>query len=328
MALNIDILSRLVKDLLMDNDRVTLPGLGYFFSETQPAKFTDDGHSITPPHKCLSFRKGNDCDRLLIEAYSRYCKIDKTESEKIMKQFITEMTSVLFNYKTIVFPELGKLRATRENNIFFVCDENCSIYPETIGLRPIALSSIRQEIIFQDVVPEKMDESNAIQEEIIAEPALETVPSEESTVTTTEIVDKPAEIPSVTTVQGHSFKKGSIEEYRYHRDRQDRRSELSEKNIESEKEYSGKCKSGKQVGSLRDAFETKTKSDTDSHSDRHVHGKVNENNSRIKTAVICILSLLFTVAVIYFILLKVSPDFIDSILYNEEELEIIHFFGR
>ncbi|MBQ5581842.1 MAG: hypothetical protein IIU68_00640, partial [Bacteroidales bacterium] len=37
---------------------------------------------------------------------------------------------------------LGKLRATRENNFFFVCDEKLDIFPEGFALKPISLKSL------------------------------------------------------------------------------------------------------------------------------------------------------------------------------------------
>ena len=51
------------------------------------------------------------------------------------------MRHVLETRKSIVFPGLGKLRATRENYFFFVADEDLDIYPEGFGLEPISLKT-------------------------------------------------------------------------------------------------------------------------------------------------------------------------------------------
>ena len=41
----------------------------------------------------------------------------------------------------MVFPGLGRLRATKENNLFFVADEDLDIYPDGFGLEPISLKT-------------------------------------------------------------------------------------------------------------------------------------------------------------------------------------------
>ena len=43
--------------------------------------------------------------------------------------------------KAVALPGLGRLRATRENNFFFVPDENPDIDPTGFGLYPISLKT-------------------------------------------------------------------------------------------------------------------------------------------------------------------------------------------
>ena len=44
--MDIDLFSDIVKDLILDNDEVTLPGLGTFVSELMPSTFSDKGYTI------------------------------------------------------------------------------------------------------------------------------------------------------------------------------------------------------------------------------------------------------------------------------------------
>ena len=44
-----------IQELLIDNEEVILPGLGKFTIESTPASFKEDGMSILPPGKKLSF---------------------------------------------------------------------------------------------------------------------------------------------------------------------------------------------------------------------------------------------------------------------------------
>ena len=60
---------------------------------------------------------------------------------RILTEFLSEMKEVLKVKKTVVFPGLGRLRATRENHFFFVADEDLDIYPEGLGLAPLSLKT-------------------------------------------------------------------------------------------------------------------------------------------------------------------------------------------
>ena len=62
-------------------------------------------------------------------------------AERIIRDFISEMRQILHTKKTVVFPGLGRLRATKENNLFFVADEGLDIYPAGFGLEPISLKT-------------------------------------------------------------------------------------------------------------------------------------------------------------------------------------------
>lgn len=140
--MDIDLLSKMVKELILDKDEVSLPGVGTFVAEMVPSVFSDKGYTINPPYKRLSFRqKGTGDDSLLIDFYAKCNKLDIETASRIIREFLHEMRHVLETRKSIVFPGLGKLRATRENYFFFVADEDLDIYPEGFGLEPISLKT-------------------------------------------------------------------------------------------------------------------------------------------------------------------------------------------
>lgn len=140
--MDIDLLSKMVKELILDKDEVSLPGVGTFVAEMVPSVFSDKGYTINPPYKRLSFRqKGTGDDSLLIDFYAKCNNLDIETASRIIREFLHEMRHVLETRKSIVFPELGKLRATRENYFFFVADEDLDIYPEGFGLEPISLKT-------------------------------------------------------------------------------------------------------------------------------------------------------------------------------------------
>lgn len=139
--MDIDLLSKMVKELILDQDRVILPGLGSFVAEIVPSTFSDKGYTINPPYRRLYFRAKPDAGDDLVKLYSSSNNVKPEMAERIIVDFISELKSVLYEKKTVVFPGLGRLRATKENHLFFVADENLDIYPEGFGLEPISLKT-------------------------------------------------------------------------------------------------------------------------------------------------------------------------------------------
>ena len=139
--MDIDLLSKMVGELILDSDEVALPGVGTFVAELMPASFSDKGYTINPPYRRLSFRQRESSDNRLVELYARSNDVDVQTAASIMGTFLKELKETLKVRKTIVFPGLGRLRATRENNFFFIPDEDLNIYPEGFGLEPRSLKT-------------------------------------------------------------------------------------------------------------------------------------------------------------------------------------------
>ena len=131
----------MVGELIVGHDQVGLPGVGTFVAEMVPASFSDKGFTINPPYRRLSFSPKCLEDQLLIDLYASSNPIPRETAAAYITQFLAEMKSVLEVRKTIVLPGLGRLRATRENAIFFVPEEGLDIFPGGIGLRPVSLKS-------------------------------------------------------------------------------------------------------------------------------------------------------------------------------------------
>lgn len=139
--MNIDLLSKMVAELILDNDEVSLPGLGVFVAEMVPASFSDKGYTINPPYRRLSFRQKQENDTLLVDLYADSNRLAPKDAASILGKFLGELKENLIEKKTVVFPGLGRLRATRENNFFFVPDENLNIYPEGFWMKSLSLKT-------------------------------------------------------------------------------------------------------------------------------------------------------------------------------------------
>ena len=171
--MDIDLLAKMVKEAILDHDSVTLPGVGCFVAELVPSTFSDKGYTINPPYRRLYFSPKQGTDTLLADLYARDNQgVDAEMANRILTEFLAEMKEILKVKKTVVFPGLGRLRATRENHFFFVADEDLDIYPEGLGLAPLSLKTHVE-------TPEEVATAVAGLAELIAEPEPEVVPEPE-----------------------------------------------------------------------------------------------------------------------------------------------------
>ena len=191
--MDIDLLSKMVKELILEKDRVVLPGLGCFVAEMVPATFSDKGYTINPPYRKLLFRSRPDMGDELIDFYVEANDLDRDVACRILGDFIRELRQIIFTKKVVILPGLGRLRATKENNLFFIPDEDLDIYPAGVGLEPISLKShveSPQEVasaisglksIIDEVAPERVftdaqnDKVEAEENEAVVEDVAEVV---------------------------------------------------------------------------------------------------------------------------------------------------------
>ncbi len=271
--MDIDFLAKMVKELLLDNDKVALPGLGSFVAEMAPSVFSDRGYTINPPYRKLSFRENVEQDDLLVKFFAVSAGITEDESRTVLTAFIAEMRDVLNRQKTIIFPELGRLRATKENNYFFVADEDMDIYPDGLGLEPVSLKAHSQpeQEMAGKMVPEKTRETVPEMAEPVEDSEVDAVESEEE------------DVPEVAGSGNEDEKSGDG---------------ISDVDARPDEGYVEEAGGKKGPG----------------------------KGARVALIVVCTVVALAVVALGVFILLAhLCPDFIDSILYTEEELEILRY---
>lgn len=301
--MDIDLLSKMVKELILVNDRVTLPGVGAFVAEMVPASFTDRGYTINPPYRRLVFRQGvsQEKDHLLVDMYASANNIDREMAEKLLREFLKGMVEELRKRKMLVFTGLGRLRATRENNFFFICDENLDIFPEGMGLEAVSLKSHSKpkELDFSEV--DAVVNSPA---EYPAEPSAES-PAEPAAESPTEpAAESPAE-PSAESPAEPATESPA------------------EPSAESSAELSAEP-------SAEPAAESPAEprwwlGETEPEEEDEQHASIWKKGWFVAVFSICCLLLLAALAFALFLLLaRTQPELIDSLLYTEEELEILN----
>lgn len=160
--------SSILLPLLLEHERVTLHGLGAFVVEATPAILSGDGSTIYPPSYRVSFKMGEaEDDGVLVSAYQKGLSISKEESERSVVEFIEGLKGELSKRRGVELPNVGKLRSTKEGNIFFISDIDPSYFYENLGLSPISLkllhnSEDEHKEVVEDVAEVVLDISSDI----------------------------------------------------------------------------------------------------------------------------------------------------------------------
>lgn len=319
--MDIDLLSKMVKELILDNDKVALPGVGAFYAELMPAVFSEKGYAINPPYRRLSFRQKIDDDNLLINLYASSNNISIEDSERILREFLQDMKNVLCSRKVILFPGLGKMRATTENIMFFVSDENLDIYPEGVGLSPISLKTHDE---YEEVVEESQEEivvEASEEENVVEEPVEENVKDAENVDDTVEeqvedmqdgndekFVEKLQENIVVEESQEENFEDEQVEDMQY---------------VEEEEVVAELGENDEDVENVDDSVEKQS----ENQQGKFAH-KDQDDEKKYKgiLATLIIVAIILVLVGAFFAIAVFFPDFMDSILYSKEDLEVIRYF--
>lgn len=293
--MDIDLLSKMVKELILDNDKVVLPGLGCFTAEIVPASFSDKGYTINPPYRRLSFRSKPNEGHLLARLYARSNNVELQFAERIIKEFVAELKSVLFARKTVVFPGLGRLRATRENNVFFVADENLDIYPSGFALEPVSLKNHQ----------ESREEVAAAMQNLasILEPSKQPAPEVDPT--------QVAEVDSIPAPEVDAVPAPEVDI-------------IPEPEVDiipaAEVDIIPEPEEDTTVPAAEDAAAAVLQSPSDKRP-----STLRKNFRKAVRISLYTLACLAVLLGLYVIIAHIAPDFIDQILYSAEELEVLHY---
>ncbi|MBQ6014803.1 MAG: hypothetical protein IJL22_00670 [Bacteroidales bacterium] len=291
--MDISLLSKMIGELLLDHEEVGLPGLGAFLAEMVPASFSDKGYTINPPYRRVTFIPSRSEDDSLVTLYSQSNGIDYDQAKAIIQHFLEETKKELLEKKMVVFPGLGRLRSTRQNNFFFITDEDLDIFPDGFGLPPV---SLKNHVETKEEVQEKVEELVTLVEAPVAEVAA-AIPAE---------APLPAEEPAPAPEESPLL-------------------ELAEpaasEGTASETHATLGTVRGGTVSEANGGVERSETVSEAAPSGRRMPGW-------LKTTLIIILILVALAAVAlatFVILAQAAPDFIDSILYTPEELRIINY---
>lgn len=302
-------LSKMLLRLLQDHDSVSLPGLGAFVVKQEPAWFSDKGYTINPPAKRLSFVASEEDDGLLVDYYAASNGIERAVAEDYIRRFACEMLEVLKRKKTLALEGLGRLRATRENAVFFVADPDLNLESESIPLRSVSLKSLVNEESVEISVPLRRPEPAV---ETAPEPAAETETVAEETETVPEETDAVPEGKETVTAATDAVPEET-----------DAVAEEKEAVAEAPEvvEEEPAVKEESAAVEEEPAAEVETVSEEQGG---QIKGRKKISKAWYIIPIVLVCLALVSLAV-FLVLCDVAPDFVDSLLYTPEELKIINY---
>ena len=302
LPLDIQQLSTMVRDLVLQQAQVVVPGLGVFCAELVPASFSDRGYTLNPPYRKLSF-EAEGPSAVPRQEDSRY--LVKAEAAEL-QQCIASLRSELQSSKCVELPLLGKLRLTTSGELYFSADPDLDIYPDAFGLHPVsmknhdpqiseaALSALDIDTPMIEPTPQPESAQPAPQSEAPQAPAPQ--PAPEATA-----LEQPASPAAEASPQTPAPEQPAAEQPAGPAPEAPKR--VDEPAVEPQAPAEAPQTSIPEENTMQE----------DTAKKKHPALKV-----------IGIVILVLMLAMIAFRLLAlIAPDFIDSILYTEEELRLL-----
>ena len=356
--MDVELLSRIIRELIIDHDEVALPQVGTFVAELVPASFSDRGYTVNPPYRRLSFVQRPGSDTLLVDFYAKANGMDLRMAESYLGDFLSELRKVLEERKVIVLPGLGRLRATRENALFFVPEEDLDIYPDGFGLKSVSLKHIPSEqeaveipVSFVNAVAGTGRHVSAEPESVEARPVKpESAELESTEPESSEASSEKPEPAAPKSPEASSEKPESAEAVPERIEASSPEAGSASAETEPSGPLSGETacpvsaglpaeadggvageRGGKPESSgASDAVQaTETGAGTGTGTESEVPAQPSSGRRKALKAVLIVLGTCVAVAglllAVFLILADVAPDFIDSILYTPEELRIINY---
>ena len=338
--MEIALLADMVKELILDNEEVALPGLGTFVTEVVPASFSDRGYTINPPYRRLSFRERQGSDDKLAQLYSKANGTDLETSRKIISGFAAGVKDELTKKKVVVFPGLGRLRATKENAFFFIPDEALEIFPYGFGLQPVSLKTHEET---PEEVHDAVEKLSAIvdvpePEAKVLEPAEKSVPEHDEK--PVKLVSPAPAAPEPPAPAAESMEKTEPEPPASPEETEKTAPAAPETPASPEETEKTASAAPEPPAPAADSTEKtepeppappeeteKTASAAPATPATPEAQKVRKRDGRriTRIAAACVVGTALLLLVIFIILSRTAPSFTDSLLYTPEELEIINY---
>lgn len=353
--MDINLLSKLIKESLFDQDRVVISGIGYFTTEQIAAKFSEDGKSILPPHLKISFIFDKTIsDDHLKKLYIHKADAKSEEAAAQWESFMEEFKENLKKEGKIEIPQIGELFYNGNNTLEFSTHDNGTLFQTVYGLEQIPIKPLTNTIPviemgdnldIKDIKNEsesnigiKEETPDSKEEENPATPVSdETNIEKEVSSEQTDVAEPTDNKKENTEVASESDNRA--EEANSETVAKDSVSEVTPKETEAEVTQNPNTEDSTPITEITSDTATDSTSDstvktvTDSASNTSEEGNedtlpavVTKKRHLLRNTIIIIAAMI--IIVIAAIIILGQQGILDNILYTPEELELIDKYGN
>lgn len=103
---------------VLKNGAVSIPGIGYLYTQNRNKEFTKQDGYLYPPRKILTFDPKPKKDVQFIEHLSHVFNVSLDRASKLIEDFSKDLKKSLFEGERVKIPGLGSLRVESERLLF------------------------------------------------------------------------------------------------------------------------------------------------------------------------------------------------------------------
>ncbi|MBR4094988.1 MAG: hypothetical protein IKK23_06255 [Bacteroidales bacterium] len=165
--MNLSDLSNLLRQLLSENDEVSLPGMGHFVIVDIPSELINGGKAITPPSRKIVFESSDgDSDKLLVLAYCRERGISENDAAKELSELLRQFKKELVDNAGAEIPGFGRITFGAGGSFVFESDASFDVAADSYCLETLPLKIMNdQQPVEEEFVIDSMDIEMADPEE-------------------------------------------------------------------------------------------------------------------------------------------------------------------
>ncbi|HRH56323.1 MAG TPA: hypothetical protein PLS10_01645 [Chitinophagales bacterium] len=135
----------LIQQLLLTHNCVIIPNFGAFIGNYNPAEIHLMERKIFPPNKMIAFNRSlQNNDGILINAVSRDFSVSYHEAEIRVADFVKQCNDSLFQNKSFILNDIGRLVVDTENNIQFQPYFSKNYLLDSFGLPVMSLQPVQR----------------------------------------------------------------------------------------------------------------------------------------------------------------------------------------
>jgi hypothetical protein len=135
----------LIQQLLLTHNCVIIPNFGAFIGNYSPAEIHLMESKIFPPNKMIAFNRSlQNNDGILISAVSRHFSVSYHDAEIRVADFVKQCNDSLFQHKSFILNDIGRLVLDTENKIQFQPYLSNNYLLDSFGLPVMSLQPVQR----------------------------------------------------------------------------------------------------------------------------------------------------------------------------------------